>query len=49
VLAYDISIPHFLGNFEILMSLGPILGAKIFIYRAQGKEGLKSFSLGYFA
>lgn len=25
------------------MSLGPILGAKIFIYRAQGKKGLKSF------
>lgn len=31
LLAYDISIPRFLGNFEILMTLGPILGAIIFM------------------
>ena len=43
LIAYEIEIPHFLDNFEILMTLGPILGALIFIYKARGKAGLKSF------
>ncbi len=41
--AYEIKIPKFLGSLDILMTLGPILGAIIFILKAQGKTGLKSF------
>ncbi|MBT8205660.1 MAG: hypothetical protein KJO20_09820, partial [Eudoraea sp.] len=43
LIAYGYKIPAFLGNLEILMTLGPILGAIIFIYKAHGKAGLKSF------
>ncbi len=43
LIAYEIAIPAFLGYFEILMTLGPILGAVIFIYKTQGTSGLKSF------
>lgn len=43
LIAYGINIPSFLGNLEVLMTLGPILGAVIFIFKAQGKTGLKSF------
>lgn len=43
LIAHGISIPRFLGNFEILMTLGPIVAAILFIYKADGKNGLKSF------
>ena len=43
LIAYEVNIPKFLASFEILMTLGPILGAIIFIYRAHGKAGLKTF------
>ena len=43
LIAYNINIPSFLGRFDILMTLGPIIGAIIFIYKSQGKAGLKSF------
>ncbi len=43
LIAHGFKIPSFFGALEILMTLGPILGAIIFIYKAQGKAGLKSF------
>ena len=42
LLAYNIDIPNFLKHLEHLMTLGPILGAIIFVYKAQGKQGLKN-------
>ncbi|ALM08201.1 hypothetical protein SB49_10595 [Sediminicola sp. YIK13] len=41
--AYGIKIPKFLESVDLLMTLGPMLGAILFIYKAQGKTGLKSF------
>lgn len=43
LIAYGIEIPVALGKFDLLMTLGPILGAIAFIYKAQGKAGLRSF------
>lgn len=43
LLAYEIPIPPALKSLEILMTLGPLLGACIFIYKAHGKNGLRSF------
>lgn len=43
LIANGYEIPEALKSFELLMTLGPILGACIFIYRAQGTAGLKSF------
>lgn len=41
LMAYGFEIPAALTYLEILMTLGPILGALIFIYAARGKQGLK--------
>ena len=41
-LAYKIQIPNFLKHFEHFMTLGPILGTTILIYKTQGKAGLKN-------
>lgn len=41
LIAYKVSIPGFFKHFDLLMTLGPILGATIFIYYSQGKVGLK--------
>ena len=43
LIAHEVKIPKFLGNLDILMTLGPILGAIIFIFKVQGKTGLISF------
>ncbi|MBO3699042.1 type II CAAX prenyl endopeptidase Rce1 family protein [Roseivirga sp. E12] len=43
LIAYNIQIPSALKSLDILMTLGPLLGASIFIYRSGGKTGLKSF------
>jgi membrane protease YdiL (CAAX protease family) len=42
LISYGIEIPSILKNLHILMILGPILGASIFIYRTSGKQGLKN-------
>jgi len=42
LIAYQFDIPAFLKQLDILMTLGPIIGATIFIYRSQGKLGLKN-------
>jgi membrane protease YdiL (CAAX protease family) len=41
LIAYGVEIPPALAYLEILMTLGPILGAIVFIYAAHGKQGLK--------
>jgi len=41
LIAYQFEIPDALKRLDLLMTLGPILGATIFIYKAQGKQGLK--------
>jgi membrane protease YdiL (CAAX protease family) len=41
LIAYGVEIPAALAYLEILMTLGPILGAMIFIYASHGKQGLK--------
>ena len=43
LIAYKISIPQFFKNFEILMTFGPLIGAVLFIYKAKGINGLKTF------
>lgn len=48
LISYDVEIPAFLSRFDLLMTLGPILGAIIFIYKAQGKNGLKAFFSRFF-
>ena len=42
LIAYGVAIPPFLKFLEILMILGPLIGACIFIYRRNGEQGLKS-------
>lgn len=42
LIAYKVNVPSFLKYFEILMTLGPLLGALIFIYKSQRKKGLKA-------
>ncbi len=41
LVAHGVEIPAALTSLEILMTLGPILGASIFIFVANGKQGLK--------
>jgi membrane protease YdiL (CAAX protease family) len=41
LIAHGVEIPAALAYLEILMTLGPISGAIIFIYAAHGKRGLK--------
>ena len=41
--AYGYESLNGLGFLEILMTLGPILGAVVFIYKSDGIKGLKSF------
>ncbi|MBT8235301.1 MAG: CPBP family intramembrane metalloprotease [Bacteroidia bacterium] len=41
--AYEIPIPKGLENLEILMTIGPLLGAVIYIFKMNGKQGLKAF------
>ncbi len=41
LIAYGVEIPTALTYLEILMTLGPILGALTFIYAAHGRQGLK--------
>ncbi|MBT8253147.1 MAG: CPBP family intramembrane metalloprotease [Bacteroidia bacterium] len=48
LIAYGVEIPDAFGNLEILMTLGPIIGAIIFIYKASGMKGLKAFFLRLF-
>ena len=43
LIAHGMEIPSVFKSFTILMTLGPLLGAVIFIYRAKGKKGLKDF------
>ena len=43
LLYYGIEIPAGLKALDLLMILGPILGAVIFIARTNGKQGLKEF------
>lgn len=43
LISYGVAIPKGLQALQILMTLGPLLGAVIFIYRANGKQGLKDF------
>jgi len=43
LISHGVEIPGVLGGFEIFMTLGPILGAFFFIYKANGRQGLKSF------
>ena len=43
LLAYDINIPSYIKSLEILMTLGPILGAVIFIYKSSGRSGQVEF------
>lgn len=43
LIAYEIPFPPYLKSLDILMTLGPLLGAIIFIYRSGGKRDLKSF------
>lgn len=42
LIAYQFKIPSALKHLDLLMTLGPIIGAIVFIYKAQGKQGLKS-------
>ncbi len=41
LIAYGVEIPAALAYLEILMTLGPILGAVVFIFAAHGTQGLK--------
>ncbi len=41
LIAYGVEIPPALAYLEILMTLGPILGAVVFIYATHGTRGLK--------
>lgn len=43
LISYGVAIPQGLQALQILMTLGPILGAIVFIYRTHGKQGLKDF------
>jgi membrane protease YdiL (CAAX protease family) len=43
LIAYDFEVPTALRSLELLMVLGPLLGAMIFIFRAQGLAGWKAF------
>lgn len=43
LMAYGVKLPGLINHFDILMTLGPILGAIIFIYKAKGAAGLKMF------
>lgn len=42
LIAYEFKIPKIFIHFDILMTLGPILGAVIFIFKSQGRRGLKN-------
>lgn len=41
--AHGFAIPEFLQGLDILMTLGPIVGAIVFIFKAYGKQGVKEF------
>lgn len=41
--AHGFAIPQFLKSLNILMTLGPIIGAIVFISKAYGKRGIKEF------
>lgn len=43
LIAHGVDIPPALKLLDLLMILGPLLGAVIFIYRAQGTAGWKNF------
>jgi len=43
LISYGVNLPEWFKALNIFMTLGPLLGAVLFIYRAQGKQGLKKF------
>jgi membrane protease YdiL (CAAX protease family) len=43
LIAHGVEIPVALKSLDVLMVLGPLLGAMIFIFRAQGVAGWKAF------
>jgi len=43
LIAYGVEIPGAFQSLSVLMVLGPLVGAMIFIYRAQGVAGWKAF------
>lgn len=42
LIAYGVQIPTVFKYFEILMTIGPILGAALFVYLTNGKTGLRN-------